>query len=185
MSLNEQNVFLLICSRNLHIPSNKPCRVAVLWHTGGPYYRHYPNLIRRNADTRPRAQPDTFVTICTRSSARFSKLTSRRRLLQSCSAEVPGYDLRYNSCRDVTSLATAAGKCFEISRMSQVTRHTAARASNTSSHKFSRSASLPCITHYEFLPPLPTSTKTQTVASFLAFVNLMFIGPCIIAIVDE
>ena len=50
------------------------------------------------------ARPTWHIdTICTPPPARFSKLTSRRMLVQSYSAEVPSYDLRHNSCRDVMS----------------------------------------------------------------------------------
>jgi len=38
VSLNEQKVFLLTCSRNLHISFNKPYGVTVFWHTGGSTY---------------------------------------------------------------------------------------------------------------------------------------------------
>ena len=131
---------------------------------GRPILLILPKFDRCNSDTRPRAQTDTFVTICTPTPARFFKLTSRRRLVQSCSAEGPGYDLKHNSsCRDVTSLANAAGKCIEIRRMPQVTRHTVqvAGTSKTSSHTIFGSVSLPCMTYREVLPPLLTSTKTH------------------------
>jgi len=126
-----------------------------------------------NVDTRPGAQNDALVPICTPNPARFSKLTSRGRLVQNCSAEVPGCDLRHNiNCSDITSLAVAAGKWIEIRRMSQVTRHTVwvqvDSTWSTARHTFIGSVLLWCMTNREFLPPLLTSTKTQT-SSFLSW----------------